>query len=339
MTRDCERAQSLIQPTPGASRQTGLNTVVARFLHRAYPCAATIPQIPRTNVEAREPMWPRCGRTIHLLDGTVTLAHFSVPAQDETMASIFGRDRSSSGVGRWMRPRLCRKRETPSRPLKVRVARRMAIPRRSGGTGSSVSLVRAGSDGSILLMTMTSIARSPSRCQAPNESFAARMLRHFSFKLESSPNWTISISGRSMTWVALSSGDGNHRNGQVICRMRIHALQHDRVTAIVEGRDVGIEDVEAHNASWSSSRFLRCSSIALCQGSNSGSSRRYPASYFQGAASAATVSSASFAPAFWRVRTCSASRSMASVMVAPPLSGRVKGRLPRLRDICCQRAA
>jgi hypothetical protein len=82
-------------------------------------------------------------------------------------------------------------------------------------------------------------------------------------------------------------------------------------------RRVGVEDEEAQSASGPSSSFRRYSSIASRQGSYRGSSCRYPASCFQGAASAATLNSVSFAPAFTRVRTWSASRSTASAGVAP----------------------
>jgi len=43
-----------------------------------------------------------------------------------------------------------------NRPLRVRVAPRAAIPPKLGVTRSSDAWVRVGSDGSILLMTMTS---------------------------------------------------------------------------------------------------------------------------------------------------------------------------------------
>ena len=54
-----------------------------------------------------------------------------------------------------------------------------AIPPKSGATGSSVGSVRAGSDGSISLTTMTSIARSPSRCQTRNESLGPEDVEAF----------------------------------------------------------------------------------------------------------------------------------------------------------------
>ena len=82
------------------------------------------------------------------------------------------------------------------------MAPRSAIPPESGATGSSIGWVRAGLDGSILLTTMTSTARSPSRCQTLNESPTPRMWKRFSSKPASSPNWTIPISCRFMTWVA-----------------------------------------------------------------------------------------------------------------------------------------
>ena len=143
----------------------------------------------------------------HIPDMTTTLRCFSFPAQDETMAPLGSheRDRSLSGTERWMRRRTCLKPKARNRPLRVRVAPRMrrkslsepkarnrplrvraasrsAIPPRSGATGSSVGWVRAGSDGSILLTTMTSIAPSPSRCQTRNESPTPRMWKRFSIE-------------------------------------------------------------------------------------------------------------------------------------------------------------
>ena len=69
--------------------------------------------------------------------------------------------------------------EARNRSLLVRVAPRTAIPPELGATGSSAGSVRAGSDGSIWLTTMTSTARSPSRCPTRNESLAPRMSKRF----------------------------------------------------------------------------------------------------------------------------------------------------------------
>ena len=173
--------------------------------HFGSVLAVAISRPPRRKFEIR---WLRCvaeaGILVILPRLPIVLRHFSVPAQDETMAPLGSheRDRSLSGIERWMRRRTRLKRKARNRPLRLRVAPRMrqracpepparnrplrvraasptAIPPKSGATGSSVGSVRAGSDGSILLTTTTSTARSPSRCQTPNESLAPRMWRRF----------------------------------------------------------------------------------------------------------------------------------------------------------------
>ena len=158
----------------------------------------------------------------------IVLPHtISVPARDDTMAPLGSheRDRSSSGIGRWMRRRTSLTRKRPKRPLAVRMVppmkpgtcrepparnRRLIVPTTFptpippglGAIGSSVGSVRADSDGSIWHMTMTLTARSPSRCRNLNESLAPRMSRRSWLKPGSSPSWTIPTSCRSMMWVA-----------------------------------------------------------------------------------------------------------------------------------------
>ena len=97
-----------------------------------------------------------------------------------------------------MRQGACRELPARNRPLRVRAASPTEIPPRLGAIGSSIGSVRAGSDGSIWLTTMTSTARSPSRCQTLNESLTPRMWKRFSLKPGSSPSWTIPISCRSI---------------------------------------------------------------------------------------------------------------------------------------------
>ena len=79
-----------------------------------------------------------------------------------------------------MRQGACRERPARNRPSRVRAAPRSAIPPRLGVTGSSIGSVRAGSARSISLTTMTSTARSPSRCRTRNGSLAPRMSRRIS---------------------------------------------------------------------------------------------------------------------------------------------------------------
>ena len=96
-----------------------------------------------------------------------------------------------------------RGRPAPNRPLLVWVAPRNGDPSKIGALPDHpLGSAKAGLEGSILLTTMTWTARSPSRCQTPNESPTRRMSRRFSLKREFSPGWTIPTSCPSSTWVA-----------------------------------------------------------------------------------------------------------------------------------------
>ena len=98
----------------------------------------------------------------------------------------------------WPGPRWSGLRSSDSTRLKTPAR----FPQRLAAIACSAVSVKAGSDGSIWLTTMTSTGRSPSRCQTRNESPAPRIWTRFWWKPGFSPDWTIPTSCRSMTWVA-----------------------------------------------------------------------------------------------------------------------------------------
>ena len=143
--------------------------------------------------------WGLVIEPINSTDMTTTLPHFSVPAQDETMAplgickrSVVVKDRAMDETkspsetegtqppGRFGGSQMRRK------PLRNRSfatsaegsgGSTLGDPRRSGAIESSGGSVRAASVGSIWPTTTTSTAPWRSRCRTRSESLAPRMSR------------------------------------------------------------------------------------------------------------------------------------------------------------------